>query len=75
MVIIVSRYFYKEGKKIYINEVWLRNKYIKDLRSIKWIADRVGCSEDTVKKYLKKYNIKTRTKSDDIIKRSKKSKN
>lgn len=50
--------------KLYKNKNWLYQKYIKEKLPASWIAKLIGCGRSTIGRWLKKYNIPIRTKSE-----------
>jgi|APHM01.1.fsa_nt_gi hypothetical protein len=67
----IRKYLYKYGFKDkntngdvnrYENEDWLRQKYSKEKLSSNRIAEMCGVSGSTIRRYLKLFNIETRTK-------------
>lgn len=48
------------------NEEWLRDQYLVQMKSATKISEELSCQQETVSKYLHKYNIKIRTQSEEI---------
>jgi hypothetical protein len=48
------------------NEDWLRDQYLVQIKSASKIASEIGCQQETVSRYLHKYNIPLRTQSEEI---------
>lgn len=47
-----------------ITKKFLQKEYIKNKKSCKKLSQEVGCDSQTIFRYLKKYNIKTRSKTE-----------
>lgn len=50
--------------KLYTNEEWLREQYVGSRRAMTDIADELGCSASTVGRYIRKFDIETRSPSE-----------
>jgi len=44
--------------KFYTNRQWLYNRYVRDKKTAKEIADEAGVTEMTIDRYLDQFNLK-----------------
>jgi predicted transcriptional regulator len=44
--------------KLWQSEIWMRRKYLREKLSEHEIAELAGCSQPTVNRYLRKFNLK-----------------
>jgi hypothetical protein len=52
--------------KFLLDEEWLKDQYLVQMKSASQIGRELNCQQETVSKYLHKYNIKIRTQSEEI---------
>lgn len=44
--------------KLYTNKTWLYNRYVRDKKTAKEIAEEAGVTEMTIDRYLDAFNLK-----------------
>lgn len=59
-------YKHENAESTYRDEAWLRKEFIDKNRSIRDIASECGISHTVLEKYLKKYDIRKRSKIDEF---------
>ncbi len=52
--------------KLLLDEEWLRDQYLVQRKSMSQIGQELGCQQETVSRYIHKYNIPIRTQSEEI---------
>jgi len=66
--VVCNKYYYKVGRKWYIDKEWLYDMYENKMMSISEISKIIGCSRKIISEKLNKYNIQKRTMSEEQLK-------